>query len=122
MDGTRHAGFAEASTAFVSAEPVALTRPNLAEGARFRVRALRLAPGGTTPLQSRLHRSEHWVVVEGTAKVTLGPRTRLVGEGEAVHIPLGQPHRIENPGRLPVTLIAVETGHYLGADDVVRHD
>jgi mannose-6-phosphate isomerase-like protein (cupin superfamily) len=61
-------------------------------------------------------------VVEGTAEVTTGIRSRLVGEGEAVLIPLGQPHRIENPGRLPVTLIAVETGHYLGDDDEIRHD
>lgn len=94
----------------------------LAEGRRFRVRTLRLQPGATISLQSHLHRSGHWVVVEGTARVTLGACPRLVGEGEAVHIPLGQPHRLENPGRLPVTLIAVETGCYLGEDDLIRHE
>jgi mannose-6-phosphate isomerase-like protein (cupin superfamily) len=121
MDGSHPAGFAEARTPFDAAEPV-LATPILAEGRRFRVRSLHLAPGEATSLQSHLHRSEHWVVVEGTAEVTVGIRARLVGEGEAVHIPLGQPHRLENPGRLPVTLIAVETGCYLGEDDVVRHD
>ncbi len=121
MDGTDHAGFAEARVAFAPADPLP-KGPVLAEGRRFRVRALTLQPGQATALQSHLHRSEHWVVVEGTAEVTTGIRSRLVGEGEAVLIPLGQPHRIENPGRLPVTLIAVETGHYLGDDDEVRHD
>lgn len=120
MDGSHHTGFVEASTAFAAFEPVAI--PILATGSRFRVRSLRLDPGQTTSLQSHLHRSGHWVVVEGTAEITVGIRARLVGEGEAVHIPLGQPHRLENPGRLPVTLIAVETGCYLGEDDVVRHD
>jgi len=120
MDGSRHPGFAEALTAFSTAEPVA--SPVLADGPRFRVRSLHLAPGEATSLHSHLHRSEHWVVVEGTAEITLGIRSRLVGEGEAVHIPLGQLHRLENPGRLPVTLIAVETGCYLGEDDMIRHD
>jgi mannose-6-phosphate isomerase-like protein (cupin superfamily) len=121
MDGSRHPGFAEATMSFAPAQ-VVLPDPILAEGARFRVRSLCLAPGEATSLQSHLHRSEHWVVVEGTAEVTVGVRSRLVGEGEAIHIPLGQPHRLENPGRLPVTLIAVETGCYLGEDDVVRHE
>ena len=120
MDGSHHTGFAEASTAFAIFETVAA--PILAEGSRFRVRSLCLAPGETTSLQSHLHRSEHWVVVEGTAEITLGIRSRLVGEGEAVHIPLGQLHRLENPGRLPVTMIAVETGCYLGEDDLIRHE
>ncbi|HLQ18534.1 MAG TPA: phosphomannose isomerase type II C-terminal cupin domain [Tabrizicola sp.] len=121
MDGSHPAGFAEPRADFTSAEPVAAA-PILSEGRRFRVRSLHLAPGQATALQSHLHRSEHWVVVEGTAEVTLHARARLVVEGEAVHIPLGQPHRIENPGCLPVTLIAVETGGYLGEDDVVHHD
>ncbi len=120
MDGSHPAGLAEAPMAFTRAEPVAA--PALAEGTRFRVRTLRLEPGEATSLRSHLHRSEHWVVVEGTAEITLGIRARLVGEGEAIHVPLGEPHRLENPGRLPVTLIAVETGCYLGEDDVIRHD
>jgi mannose-6-phosphate isomerase-like protein (cupin superfamily) len=121
MDGSHPAGFAEAPMAFAATEPV-LAAPILAEGTRFCVRSLRLAPGQATALQSHLHRSEHWVVVEGTAEITLGTRSRLFGEGEAIHIPLGQPHRLENPGHLPVILIAVETGCYLGADDVIQHD
>ncbi len=121
MDGSSPAGFAEAAPGFTAAEPL-FAAPILAHGRRFRVRSLRLAPGQATALQSHLHRSEHWVVVEGTAEITTGPRPRLVGEGEAVHIPLGQPHRLQNPGRLPVTLISVETGGYLGEDDIVRHD
>jgi mannose-6-phosphate isomerase-like protein (cupin superfamily) len=120
MDGSHPAGFAEAPMAFAAAEPVAA--PALTEGTRFRVRKLQLAPGEATSLHSHLHRSEHWIVVEGTAEITLGLRSRLVGEGEAIHIPLGQPHRLENPGRLPVTLIAVATGCYLGEDDLIRHD
>jgi mannose-6-phosphate isomerase len=121
MDGAHHPGFAEATMAFTAAEPVAAPSPILSEGTRFRVRTLCLAPGDATTLQSHLHRSEHWIVVAGTAEITTGIRSRLVGEGEAVHIPLGQPHRLENPGRLPVTLIAVETGCYLGEDDVIQH-
>lgn len=121
MDGSHLAGFAEANADFTAADPVHAT-PILTQGSRFRVRTLTLAPGQATSLQSHLHRSEHWIVVEGTAEITLGHRARLVPEGEAVHIPLGQPHRLENPGRLPVTLIAVETGCYLGEDDLIRHD
>ena len=120
MDGSGLAGFAEAAAAaFVADGPApAIT---LAEGGRFRVRTLRLAPGEATTMQSHLHRSEHWVVVEGTAEITVGVRSRLVGEGDAVHVPLGQLHCLENPGRLPVTLVAVETGCYLGEDDVICH-
>lgn len=121
MDGSRHKGFAEAPNAAFAPAP-GVTPTAIAQGSRFRVRSLCLDPGGATSLQSHLHRSEHWVVVEGTAEVTLDRRSRLVGEGEAVHIPLGQPHRLENPGRLPVTLIAVETGCYLGEDDVISHE
>ena len=121
MDGSHPQGFAEAPMTFAPGLP-SLTASVLAEGPRFRVRSLHLAPGEATSLCSHLHRSEHWVIVAGTAEITLGIRSRLVSEGEAIQIPLGQPHRLENPGRLPVTLIAVETGCYLGEDDVVRHD
>ena len=121
MDGSHRKSLAEAAvTAFALApEP---TPGVIARGSRFRVRSPRLDPGGATALQSHLHRAQHRVLVEGTAEVTLDRRSRLVGAGEAVHIPVGQPHRLENPGRLPVTLIAAETGCYLGMDDVIRHD
>lgn len=130
MDGSHPAGFDEAPMTFLAAAPAlapaaALTSalaPALSEGTRFRVRSLRLAPGETTSLRSHLHRSAHWIVVEGTAEITVGIRARLVCEGEAIHVPLGERHRLGNPGRLPVTLIAVETGGYLGEDDVLSHD
>lgn len=124
MDGTRPPGFAEAPAASRAADGGVHSANStlLAEGHRFRVQYLRLAPGEATSLQSHLHRSEHWVVVEGTAEITVGVLSRLVVEGEAAHIPLGKPHRLDNPGRLPAVLIAVETGSYLADDDVIRYD
>ena len=103
-------------------QPVDVSAKSAALADRFQVKQIMVPPGKKLSLQSHVHRSEHWVIVAGTAEITLGIRSRLVGEGEAIHIPLGQPHRLENPGRLPVTLIAVETGCFLGEDDVVRHD
>jgi mannose-1-phosphate guanylyltransferase/mannose-6-phosphate isomerase len=73
-------------------------------------------------LQSHHHRAEHWIVVEGTAKVTVDDAVKLVTENESVFIPLGATHRLENPGKLPLTLIEVQTGAYLGEDDIVRYD
>lgn len=124
MDGSRPSGFAEAPAASFAADGPVRPEPALllAQGTRFRVRSLRLAPGEATSLQTHMHRSEHWVVVEGTAEITVGVQTRLVVEGEAAHIPLGRPHRLENPGRLPVVLIAVDSGTYLADDDVIHHD
>jgi mannose-6-phosphate isomerase-like protein (cupin superfamily) len=124
MDGPPSTGFAKAPAApLVVDRPIHPVRTTLlAEGHRFRVLSLRLAPGEATSLQSHLHRSEHWVVVEGTAEITVGVLSRLVVEGEAAHIPLGKPHRLDNPGRLPAVLIAVESGSYLADDDVIHHD
>ena len=122
MDGSHHAGFAEAPMMFVSARPVAALAPLLAEGSRFRVRSLRLSPGEATSLQSHLHRSEHWVVVEGTAKVTVNDEVRLISENQSVYIPLGAVHRMENPGKLPMVLIEVQTGSYLGDDAILRYE
>lgn len=73
-------------------------------------------------MQSHLHRAKVWTVVEGTARVVLGSTARLVSEGETILVPVGQPHRADNPGRLSLLMIAVETGGYLGQDDVIRHD
>ena len=89
MDGSHPQGFAEAPMTFAPGLP-SLSASVLAEGPRFRVRSLHLAPGEATSLCSHLHRSEHWVIVAGTAEITLGIRSRLVGEGEAIQIPLGQ--------------------------------
>ena len=73
-------------------------------------------------MQSHFHRSEHWIVVSGTAKVTLGEEVKLVTENESVYIPLGTIHRMENPGKLPMVLIEVQTGTYLEEDDIVRYE
>ena len=95
---------------------------SLAVGERFQVKRIVVRPGGTLSLQSHHHRSEHWIVVQGTARVTLGEEVRLVSENESVYIPLGALHRLENPGKLDMVLIEVQTGSYLGEDDIVRHD
>ncbi len=91
-------------------------------GGRFRVKQIMVNPGGVLSLQSHVHRSEHWVVVEGTAEVTIGDETRLVTENESVYVPLGKKHRLSNPGQMPMYLIEVQTGAYLGEDDVERHE
>ena len=94
----------------------------LAIRGRFQVKRIFVKPGAALSLQSHHHRSEHWVVVEGTAKVTVDDTMRLVTEGESVYIPLGSVHRMENPGTIPMVLIEVQTGSYLGEDDIVRYE
>jgi mannose-1-phosphate guanylyltransferase/mannose-6-phosphate isomerase len=91
-------------------------------GNRFQVKRIMVKPGGVLSLQSHHHRSEHWIVVAGTAEVTIGEQTRLVTENEGVYIPLGTIHRMANPGQLPMYLIEVQTGAYLGEDDIVRYE
>lgn len=95
---------------------------SLAVGSRFQVKRIVVNPGGSLSLQSHFHRSEHWIVVQGTAKVTINEKVQLVSENESVYIPLGAVHRMENPGMLPMVLIEVQTGSYLGEDDIVRYD
>ncbi len=89
-------------------------------GDRFQVKRIVVKPGGILSLQKHFHRAEHWVVVEGSAVVTLGEEKHLVTENQGIHIPLGAVHRMENPGRIPFTLIEVQCGSYLGEDDIVR--
>jgi len=89
-------------------------------GERFQVKRLMVKPGAQLSLQKHFHRAEHWVVVCGTALVQCGDTTRLVSENESVHIPIGTPHRLENPGKVPLHLIEVQSGAYLGEDDIVR--
>jgi mannose-1-phosphate guanylyltransferase/mannose-6-phosphate isomerase len=91
-------------------------------GDRFKVKRIHVLPGAALSLQSHLHRAEHWVVVQGTARVTVGDRVSLVAENQSVYVPLGEVHRLENPGQLPVELIEVQTGAYLGEDDIIRYD
>ncbi|HVZ06687.1 mannose-1-phosphate guanylyltransferase/mannose-6-phosphate isomerase [Rhodopila sp.] len=92
----------------------------LIEGDRFQVKRLVVIPGRQLSLQSHFHRAEHWVVVNGTARVTRDDETLIVRENESVYLPLGCVHRVENPGRIPLTIIEVQSGAYLGEDDIVR--
>jgi len=94
----------------------------VAHGHRFQVKQIMVKPGGILSLQSHHHRAEHWVVVAGTAKVTVGEEVRLLGENQSVYIPLGAVHRLENPGKLELHLIEVQSGAYLGEDDIVRYE
>lgn len=89
---------------------------------RFQVKRIMVKPGGELSLQSHHHRSEHWIVVAGTAEVTIGDDVKLVTENQGVYIPLGTVHRMANPGKLPMYLIEVQTGSYLGEDDIVRYE
>lgn len=91
-------------------------------GPGFQVKRLHVDPGGKLSMQRHKHRSEHWVVVQGTAKVTIGSEERLVRENESVYIAATQWHRLENPGKTPLEIIEVQTGSYLGEDDIERAD
>ncbi len=95
---------------------------SLVVGGRFQVKRIMVHPGAALSLQSHVHRSEHWIVVEGTAKVTIDDEVKLVTENESVYIPLGAVHRMENPGKVPMVLIEVQTGSYVGEDDIVRYE
>lgn len=91
-------------------------------GERFQVKRITVTPGGTLSLQSHHHRAEHWIVVEGVAEVTIDDEDTLVTEGESIFVPLGAVHRMRNPGKIPMVLIEVQLGCYLGEDDIVRYD
>ncbi len=93
---------------------------SLIEGDRFQVKRIVVTPGHKLSLQKHFHRAEHWVVVNGSALVTCDEREVLVRENESIYLPLGAVHRLENPGRIPLTLIEVQSGAYLGEDDIVR--
>ncbi|MFO1201459.1 MAG: mannose-1-phosphate guanylyltransferase/mannose-6-phosphate isomerase [Tabrizicola sp.] len=93
----------------------------LALGQRYQVKSIVVKPGGELSLQSHMHRSEHWVVVEGTARVTIGNEVSTVAENQSVYISLGEIHRLANPGKVELRLIEVQTGTYLGEDDIIRY-
>jgi mannose-1-phosphate guanylyltransferase/mannose-1-phosphate guanylyltransferase/mannose-6-phosphate isomerase len=95
---------------------------SLVIGERFQVKRIVVHPGAALSLQSHHHRSEHWIVVQGTARVTVDDQVKLVSENQSVYIPLGAVHRMENPGKLPMVLIEVQTGSYLGEDDIIRYE
>jgi len=94
----------------------------LGTGDRFQVKLPHVSPGGQLSMQMHHHRSEHWVVVRGTAKVTIGETEKLVQENESVYITATQWHRLENPGKVPLEMIEVQIGSYLGEDDIIRAD
>ncbi|OUD10535.1 mannose-1-phosphate guanylyltransferase/mannose-6-phosphate isomerase [Marivivens niveibacter] len=95
---------------------------SLVSGSRFQVKRIHVHPGASLSLQSHFHRSEHWVVVQGTARVTLNDASKLVTENESVYIPVGSVHRLENPGKVPLVVIEVQTGTFMGEDDITRYD
>lgn len=89
-------------------------------GTRYQVKRISVKPGEKLSVQMHHHRAEHWIVVSGTASVTIGENTQLVTENESVYIPVGEVHALENPGKIPLELIEVQSGSYLGEDDIVR--
>ena len=89
---------------------------------RFQVKRIVVHPGAALSLQSHHHRSEHWIVVSGTATVTVDDKVKLVSENQSVYVPLGAVHRMENPGKVDMVLIEVQTGSYLGEDDIIRYE
>ena len=95
---------------------------SLALGERFQVKRIVVKPGAALSLQSHRHRAEHWIVVEGRARVTIDEEVRVLSENQSVYVPLGAVHRLENPGLGPMVLIEVQTGSYLGEDDIVRYE
>lgn len=95
---------------------------SLVIGDRFQVKRIVVKPGGALSLQSHVHRAEHWIVVQGTARVTVDAEVKMVTENQSVYVPLGAIHRLENPGKVPVVMIEVQTGSYLGEDDIVRYE
>ena len=89
-------------------------------GERHQVKRIIVKPGGRLSLQKHHHRSEHWIVVRGAARVTVNELVKIVHENESIYIPIGATHRMENPGKIPLELIEVQTGSYLGEDDIIR--
>ncbi len=92
----------------------------LEEGDRYKIKRITIKPGASLSLQMHYHRSEHWVVVKGTARVVLDDKSTIIHEDESVYVPKSRKHRLENPGKIPVEIIEVQTGEYLGEDDIVR--
>ena len=92
----------------------------LDENSGYKIKRIEVNPGQRLSLQMHHHRSEHWIVVSGTAKVTCGESVKIVNINESTFIPIGSNHRLENPGVIPLTIIEVQSGEYLGEDDIVR--
>lgn len=92
------------------------------EESRFKVKRIQVKPGASLSLQKHHHRAEHWIVVQGTAEITCGNKTFLLSENQSTYIPLGEIHRLSNPGTIPLEIIEVQSGSYLGEDDIVRFE
>ena len=92
------------------------------EDERFKVKRITVHPGAALSLQLHHHRAEHWVVVKGTARITRGEEQFMLAENESTYIPVGQKHRLENPGKTDLELIEIQSGAYLGEDDIIRFD
>jgi mannose-1-phosphate guanylyltransferase/mannose-6-phosphate isomerase len=92
------------------------------EGGRFKVKRIQVKPGASLSLQKHHHRAEHWIVVKGTAEITNGDKVLLLTENQSTYIPLGEVHRLANPGAIPLEIIEVQSGSYLGEDDIVRFE
>lgn len=108
-------------------QPARVHRPwgwyeTISMGARYQVKRIQVSPGERLSLQLHHHRAEHWIVVQGTARVTCGENVFLLSENESTYIPLGKQHRLENPGTIPLEIIEVQSGSYLGEDDIVRFE
>ena len=119
VDQLRHSGRREHATHTQVHRPWGYYQ-TIHQGDRFQVKRLCLKPGAKISLQKHFHRAEHWVVVNGTALVTKGDDSQIVRENESIYIPLGTVHRLENPGKVPLNVIEVQSGEYLGEDDIVR--
>ncbi|MEY3381384.1 MAG: hypothetical protein RL468_1982, partial [Pseudomonadota bacterium] len=91
-------------------------------GPRHQVKHITVKPGASLSLQMHHHRAEHWVVVSGTAEVTNGDQVMMLSENQSTYIPIGQTHRLANPGKVPLEMIEVQSGGYLGEDDIVRFE
>lgn len=91
-------------------------------GPRYQVKRITVQPGAKLSVQMHHHRAEHWIVVSGTAEITNGEQVLLLSENQSTYIPLGQVHRLANPGKVPLEIIEVQSGSYLGEDDIVRFD
>jgi mannose-1-phosphate guanylyltransferase/mannose-6-phosphate isomerase len=91
-------------------------------GPRHQVKRILVKPGASLSLQMHHHRAEHWIVVSGTAEVTVDDKVVLLAENQSIYIPLGSTHRLRNPGKLPLEIIEVQSGSYLGEDDIVRFE
>ena len=91
-------------------------------GSRFKVKRIQVKPKASLSLQKHHHRAEHWIVVKGTAEITCGDKVILLSENQSTYIPLGETHRLANPGTIPLEIIEVQSGSYLGEDDIVRFE